>query len=253
MHAGPSPEPGPIPAGGLAGPAPTEPVAGKAGPPEVVPAVVTAPPGAKPKPAGEFTKVKNPLQIVLRSNIYSVAAGARAGLSPGMELKVVGAARSDGQRKVLGRAKVQEVFPKKAVLILDERASKAGGDRFVAMLTEVPDESSEAETPPAPPVPPPPSAAPAAKRISVGVRQTGLLGINEIDRTFIVYNSEGKPLSHCKATIHRRGQYVFPYLRIKDNKVKQGQFKPHADAPTVPQGKMLIECDEGRVEAEIQS
>lgn len=268
MHAGPPAEPGTVPADGTAGPAPTEPVVGKAGPPEAAPAVVTAPvepeepsntspkaqpPRSKPKPAADLIKVKNALQIVQRNGGYGVAAGKRSGLTPGMELRVVGAAGSNGLRKVLGRATVLEVAPRKTLLKLDESAGKAGGDRFVAMPTEAPDEASEAEAEasPAPPAPPAPVEAPA-KRISVGVRQTGLLGINELDRTFIVYNSEGKALSRCKATIHRRGQYVFPYLRSKENKVKQGQFKPHADAPVVQEGKMLIECDEGRVEAEIQ-
>ena len=43
MHAGPPPEQGTVPADGTAGPAPTEPVVGKSGPPEAAPAVVTAP------------------------------------------------------------------------------------------------------------------------------------------------------------------------------------------------------------------
>lgn len=275
MNAGPTPEAGTVAAEGSPGAAPTVPVVGKAGSPEVAPAVVTAPPAieaspepsntspkappprTKPKPTGEFIKVKNPLQILQRNGIYGVAAGKKAGLTQGMELKVVSAAGSNGLRKVLGRAKVQEVVLKRrlAVLLLDESALKAGGDRFVAMPTEISDEASDSEAeaevaPPAPPAAPAPEAP--AKRLSVGVRQTGLLGINEIDRTFIVHNSESKALSRCKATIHRRGQYMFSYLRRGENKVKQGQFKPDAQAPVVPEGRMLIECEEGRVEAEIQ-
>jgi len=268
---GPPPEAGTVAAAGSTGTAPTAPAGGTVGSPEATPAVgkvpavieePAVPPSttpkaqpqrSKPKSTAVFMVVKDPIQIRERDGRYGVLAGKKAGLMPGLELKVVGASARDGKRKVLGSAVVQEVVQGRAVLALDEAATKAGGDRFVVLPKELAgqaaDTEAEAEAPPAPPESAP--AAPA-KPLSVGVRRTGLLGISPIDTSFTVYNAESGALRTCKATISRRMQYVFPYLKKGQNKVKQGQFKANADAPVVQEGRMLIECDEGRVEAEIQ-
>jgi hypothetical protein len=53
-------------------------------------------------------------------------------------------------------------------------------------------------------------------------------------------------------TLHRRLRHVARQLRAGENKISESLFKPFANAPEVREGVMLIECDEGRVEAPIQ-
>jgi hypothetical protein len=232
------------------------------GAPAVEPAVEKAPvqtPRPKPKPSAVFIVAKEPIQIRERDGRFAVFAGRKVGLAQGMELKVVGAAGSNGKRKVLGNAVVQELRQGRAVLTLDEAASKAGGDRFAVLpkelAAEAPDAEAEteAEAAPAPPAPEPAAPAAPARTLALGVRRTSLMGLGPLDKGFTLHNAESKIVSNCKATIHRRMQYVFRSLVLGQTKIKRNQFKPDAAAPVVPEGRMLIECDEGRADVEIQN
>jgi hypothetical protein len=231
---------------------------GSEGSAAVVPAVEKGPEAKaptsrpKPKPTAVFIVANDPVQIREREGRYGVPAGKRAGLTPGLELQVVGAALKDGKRKVLGSAVVEAVMPGKSVLTLDEAASKAGGDRFVVLPKDSAGEAAdtEAEAAVVPPSPAPAPPAPA-KDLRVGVRRNSFMGMGT-DKGFSVNNSESRVLWNCKATMGSGLRYVFRQLRVGSTKVKQGQFVANTEAPTVPQGVMLIECDEGRVEAQIQ-
>jgi serine/threonine protein kinase len=208
----------------------------------------------RPKQKQEFIVVKDPIQIRERDGNYVVQAGLKVGLTEGTELKVVGAAGGkEAKRRVLGSAVVQIVRDRRAVLRLDEAASKATGDRFVVLPKDMAagalDTEAELEAePPSPVVQPPPP--PAKKTLSVGVRRAGFLKSAPFKKGFVVQNSEQTILWNCKATLGRGLRYVFRQLRQKENEVREDAFKP-SDGPTVPNGKMLIECDEGRAEAQI--
>ena len=84
----------------------------------------------------------------------------------------------------------------------------------------------------------------------MGVKDTGLLGM--MGKGYTINSLEDSALSNCKATIERRMQYQFKSLVKGENKVAQGAFRHSADAPNMRRGWMLIECDEGRAEIQIQ-
>lgn len=84
----------------------------------------------------------------------------------------------------------------------------------------------------------------------MGVKDTGLLGV--MGKGYTINSLESSALSNCKATIERRMQYQLKSLVKGENKVSQGAFRVTADAPVIRRGWMLIECDEGRAELQIQ-
>ncbi|HYH97744.1 serine/threonine protein kinase [Hyalangium sp.] len=245
-----------VPAGEREPAAPEDPVASKQSSPENKPSEAsTTPKGQpqRPRQKQEFVVVKDPIQIREREGNYVVPAGLKVGLKQGTELKVVGAAGRDARRRVLGSAVVQTARERRSVLTLDEAAGKATGDRFVVLPKDMAagalDTEAELEAePPAPVVQPPPPSA--KKTLSVGVRRARLMKSALFKKGFIVQNSEQATLWNCKATLGSGLRYVFRQLRPNENEVREDAFKP-SDGPTVPNGKMLIECDEGRAEAQI--
>jgi hypothetical protein len=236
---------------------PEDPAASKQNPSGNPPGEASTTPKAQPprpkQKKEEFLVVKDPLQIRERDGNYVVPAGLRVGLKQGTELKVVGAAGKDAKRKVLGSAVVQTARERRSVLKLDEAASKAPGDRFAVLPKDMAagalDTEAELEAEASPPVvqPPPPAAK---KTLSVGVRRAGFLKSAPFKKGFIIQNSEQVALLNCKATLGSGLRYVFGRLRPNANEVREDAFKP-SDGPTVPNGRMLIECDEGRAEAQI--
>jgi hypothetical protein len=90
-----------------------------------------------------------------------------------------------------------------------------------------------------------PAPPPAPRKLAIGVKQNGLLGIVG---TYSINSLEDGPLTNCKATIERRLQYQMRILRRGENKASQDSFRSTVNAPNVRRGWMLIECDEGQTE-----
>ncbi len=251
-HPGARPPPPPpvVGASGSEGTAAVAPVSGTVGPTEAVPAVEKRP---EPKPATAWITVKQVVLPVLRKGDRYLVPGARkAGLKPDMELRVVGP-EVNGKRKLLGSAKVIGA----ARLKLDEAARYAAGDLFVAVPTQraepEPEPVAAAPEPtpaPAPEPAPVPEPAPAPKKLAVGAKETGLLGM--MGKGYVIHSLENSPLSNCKATTERRMQYLFKSLVRGENRISQTAFRQTKDAPNIRRGWMLIACDQGETEVQIR-
>lgn len=247
----------PVPVAGASGSEGTAaaPASGTEGSAAVAPAVEKR---KEPKPTVMWITAKHVLPVLRKGGKYLAPGARKAGLKPDMELRVVGP-ESNGKRKLLGSAKVIGALARTPVarLELDESARQAGGELFVAVPAPRAEPEPVATAPepePAPEPAPAPEAAPAPppppKKLAVGAKATGLLGM--MSKGFIIHSLEDVPLSNCKATIERRQQYHFKSLVRGENKISQSAFRPSKDAPNMRRGWMLIECDEGQAELQIR-
>ncbi len=209
-----------------------------------------------PKPAAVWITVKQVLPVLRKGDKYFAPGARRAGLKPDMELRVVGP-ESSGKRKLLGSARVVGLARGPAVLLeLDDSLKETRGDLFVAVPVARAEPEPVAAAPdptPAPPPAPVPEVAPAPppppKKLAVGVKDTGLLGVT---KGYTINSLESSALSNCKATIERRMQHQLRSLLKGENKISQSAFRATTEAPVIRRGWMLIECDEGRAEIQIQ-
>ncbi len=78
-------------------------------------------------------EVKKAVDLFTDADKIYARAGKPEGLVVGQTLVIVSGPQSDGKRTKLGSGTVMEVFPKMARLALDAEATKASGDRFVAI------------------------------------------------------------------------------------------------------------------------
>lgn len=207
----------------------------------------------EPKPATAWITVKQGVLPVLRKGDRYLVPGARkAGLKPDMELRVVGP-EVNGKRKLLGSAKVIGA----ARLELDHAARYAAGDLFVAVPSQRAEPEPVAEAPeptPAPAPEPAPEPAseppPVPKKLALGAKETGLLGM--MGKGYVIHSVEDSPLSNCTATTERRMQYLFKALVRGENRISQSAFRQTNDAPNIRRGWMHIVCDQGQAEIQIR-
>jgi hypothetical protein len=212
------------------------------------------------QPSGLWLPVKQVLAVERKDHLYVVRGARKLGLKPPMELRVVGP-EFNGKRKVLGNARIAGAYPKPgaggARLQLDAVAANASGDLFLALpdsLAESGPGASARESEPAPAPTPAPEAVPAPpappEKLTVIVRQTGLLGM--MNTGFVIRNLESEALSNCTATIDRRRQFHFTTLVKGESKINEAAFRENSDAPSIRRGLMRIECAQGRTEAQIR-
>jgi hypothetical protein len=202
-----------------------------------------------PKPA-VLPALKNVMSVERNGDQYVVRGARKMGIKPDMVLKVVGA-EINGKRKQLGTAKVVRGFGGGGVrLELNESARKAGGDLFISVPNLRPELEPVAAAPEAAPVPEaPPAPTPTPRKLAIGVKQSGLLGMLS---SYSINSLEQGPLTNCKATIERGMQYQMRSLQRGENKASHDSFRPTAGAPNLRRGRMRIECDEGATEVEIR-
>jgi hypothetical protein len=192
------------------------------------------------------------MEVVYNKKEKHIVRGASlASLKKNEQVQVVGP-ESNGKRKLLGSAKVRAQGKNGTRLELDEAADAARETLYVVIPdgAEPAPVASAPESEGLPTVSPPP----VPKRLALGVKRTSLkfFGSLGVERGYIIHNSEKTALSSCMATLSKGFRHPLKSLLKGENKVGQGVFKHHADAPEGQEGWMLIECTEGRAEAEIQ-
>lgn len=246
-----------VPAVGAAGSVAVTPAVEKV--PETPPEPASAPKGQKgrPKPRQEFVEARDVAVIRARADgTFGMLGFRAAGLESGTVLQVVGPDKGNGKRPVLGSATVLASAKKPggrrggAALQLDDAAFKAKGDRFVVLPTQ-PAEPPPQATEPEPASTPAPAAHAPSRTLTLRVKRESLLGLNKV---FAIYNGEGRILSQCVGMLSGRRRHHFSLSKKNDdNKFSEGAFKPSADVPPIPEGRMRIECTEGSADILIQN
>jgi len=139
-----------------------------------------------------------------------------------------------------------EPAPAKAHLGTKPRKQRREGHGEAEPVTEAEQfDTAPSLAAPEPAAPPAPAARPQLK---VSVSRSGRIrGLAE----FAINNEESFALTQCTATIADGRRTEFKILRIGETTVNGRAFRFNQGAPSMPKGRMFIECAEGCVTAGI--
>jgi serine/threonine-protein kinase len=200
--------------------------------------------GAKFVPA-EHVVVMRPA----KSGLYAVRSGPQAGLTQDMVLQVVAGPVRDGKARLLGEARIVQVFPRQVVLEVESQVREAGRvERFVVL----PDLSTQAEPEAAPPEAAAPEAAapekPAAPRQLTG--RVSLQRVGPFNKHLLITNTDTRPWSGCRLVIKGRDYYELGNMDPQGTQeipLRDFQKGGH-DVPFVGRNLVGLFCAEGQRE-----
>jgi len=236
-------------------PQPPEPATAPAEPlmpaePKAAVAAVTQPSKPRSPHAGaKFVAAEN--VVVMRaapSKLYIVPRGRLAGLTQGMVLQVVAGPVKDGKARLLGEAKVMEVFPRRAALKFESQVSEAGQVERFAVL---PDLSTQAEPEASAPVSPPQpeASAPAPETPTAPRELNGRITFKgTFARHLVITNTDNVIWSGCKLAMKGRDFYELGGLAPGGmREIPLSEFKKgDRDVPYVPRNRLGLFCVEGQ-------